>query len=119
MAGIKKTEWEIFAERLFGQTPNPFVRPNGLGSALHDLFGQTPPSPQTPNPFGSPKGLGSALDDLFKMVPPPPPSGGMFGNPFLSSPPATKPFSTPTVAVTPKPKHRSTFYSFHYDDVFR
>jgi len=44
--------------------------------------------------------------------------GGMFGNnPFLWPPPTVP--SAPAVATTPKPKERSTFYSFHYDDVFR
>ncbi len=41
----------------------------------------------------------------------------MFGNnPW--SPPASRPFGAPNSAAL-KPKQRSTFYSFHYDDVFR
>lgn len=40
----------------------------------------------------------------------------MFGsNPYLRS---NRPFGTPIYAAT-KSKQRSTFYSFHYDDVFR
>lgn len=41
----------------------------------------------------------------------------MFGNNQWSTP-ATRPFGTPALAAL-KPKQRSTFYSFHYDDVFR
>lgn len=114
MSGPKETEWEILAELLArrrrNQPETPLMSP--LAKALFDLS-----KPQDPNPFQTPpnRGLGGALSDLFQ-TPTPPAIGGIFGNPWPI--PANRPPVTAAYAAA-KPKKRSTFYSFHYADVFR
>lgn len=114
MDGAKKPELEVLAELLARQSRNTPVSPplSPLARALLEA----PQRPRMTNPLAPPKDpVDSALSDLFKTLPSQ--SGGMFGNQRWSTP-TTRPFGTPTYAA-PKPKQRSTFYSFHYDDVFR
>ncbi len=118
MSGPKKPEWGILAELLAQHRRNSLMNPPlpPLAQALRDAAQQR----QGTSPFATPNALSqplaSALSDLFKTPPSQPRIGGLFGNQL--SPPTNRPFGTPTIAA-PKPKQRSTFYSFHYDDVFR
>jgi hypothetical protein len=115
MIGPKKTDWEILAELLARHKRNQLGTPplSPLAQALLDARNR-----QNTNPFLPPpnKGLGGALSDLFKTQSTQPAIGGLFGNPGPT--PATRPSASPTYAAL-KPKKRSTFYSFHYADVFR
>jgi hypothetical protein len=117
MSGPKKPEWEILAELLAQQRRDALRDPpmSPFTQALMDALQQ----PQKTNPFVPSNGpLESALSDLFKTRPSQPQTGGILGSLPPWSSPTNRPFSTPTYAA-PKPKQRSTFYSFHYDDVFR
>lgn len=116
MSGPTKPTLGILAELLAQRRRNELLDP--AMSPLARALMEATQRPQTSNPFPPSKdSLDAALRDLFKALPSQSQSGGMFGNGQWSTPPV-KPLSTPTFAA-PKPKQRATFYSFHYDDVFR
>lgn len=116
MDGPKKSDWGILAQLLAQQRRNALESPplSPLGRALMEAAQQ----PEIRNPFAPLNSLNQpstlALSGLFGTTPSPPRTS--FGSNYEA--PASRPFGAPVVAAA-KAKQRSTFYSFHYDDVFR